>query len=343
MQALRSTFRQQIITLDLRLAAGRVVRRLGPTAAGRIYHRAKSTMCYWKIRSITPLNQYYLHGRNPKRRSISIEREVEVSEFIQFSLQQNPQRTCRDLCVLVLQRFTIVCTVSTMFRFMTKIGLSFKNTAVTQAHKYRADNVQRYIEYIHYIPFIDREQLYYLDESHFRPRDLQLRRCWSPVGVRQRVLNHGNLNQWGVSMTMITSILPNRHPLFWEIRRGTNTQEDFVVFILSAVRTGFIRPGATVIMDNASIHRSQFATDVMDFIHQELDISFVMLPAYSPELNPIEKVFSVMKQNIRRNQFDDVITAMNNAAQEITREQLINMYDHCIDLHFHDRFIDHIE
>ncbi len=49
-------------------------------------------------------------------------------------------------------------------------------------------------------------------------------------------------------------------------------------------------------MDNASVHKSDEIKDIAKA--QGLEIIF--LPAYSPDLNPIEKVWANFKRNLRK-------------------------------------------
>jgi len=56
-----------------------------------------------------------------------------------------------------------------------------------------------------------------------------------------------------------------------------------------------LRPGDIVIADNLSAHKSQKAYDAIKMKHAEM----IFLPAYSPELNPIEKMWSKVKQVLR--------------------------------------------
>jgi transposase len=52
-----------------------------------------------------------------------------------------------------------------------------------------------------------------------------------------------------------------------------------------------------IILDNASIHRSQELKDLCR--RHGVELSY--LPPYSPDMNPIEKTFSMLKSWIKRN------------------------------------------
>ena len=56
-----------------------------------------------------------------------------------------------------------------------------------------------------------------------------------------------------------------------------------------------LRPGDILVMDNLNAHKSEIALEVVQ--SRQAEIKF--LPAYSPDLNPIEKMWSKLKQILR--------------------------------------------
>jgi transposase len=56
-----------------------------------------------------------------------------------------------------------------------------------------------------------------------------------------------------------------------------------------------LRPGDVVVLDNLSSHKSARTRELIEAAGAEL----VFLPPYSPDLNPIEMVFSKIKQALR--------------------------------------------
>ena len=57
-----------------------------------------------------------------------------------------------------------------------------------------------------------------------------------------------------------------------------------------------LEPGTVLVMDNASIHRTEGTRELV----RRFDCYLAYLPPYSPDLNPIELSFSVLKAWIRR-------------------------------------------
>lgn len=75
------------------------------------------------------------------------------------------------------------------------------------------------------------------------------------------------------------------------------THEQFIAFLehlLTIYPTGFI----SIILDNGSIHQ---AKEVLEWLATHHRIQLVWLPTYSPHLNPVERIWKVMKKAIAAN------------------------------------------
>ena len=59
----------------------------------------------------------------------------------------------------------------------------------------------------------------------------------------------------------------------------------------------FPSPCSVLVMDNAQIHQNGRVAQIVE----SAGCLLLYLPAYSPDLNPIEKGFSVFKSSLRRN------------------------------------------
>ncbi|CAA2103577.1 hypothetical protein MBUL_02265 [Methylobacterium bullatum] len=57
-----------------------------------------------------------------------------------------------------------------------------------------------------------------------------------------------------------------------------------------------LQPGDVVILDNLAVHKSPKAAACL----KEKGAWFLFLPAYSPDLNPIEMAFSKLKSHLRK-------------------------------------------
>ncbi len=100
--------------------------------------------------------------------------------------------------------------------------------------------------------------------------------------------------------------------------------EAFVEQVLAAD----LRPGDVVIMDNLSSHKRQRVRELIE----DAGARLVFLPAYSPDLNPIELVFAKVKQLLRSmacRTRDALWEAMQAVLDQVTPSDAINCYKHC--------------
>ena len=57
-----------------------------------------------------------------------------------------------------------------------------------------------------------------------------------------------------------------------------------------------LKPGQTVIIDNASFHKSKKIIELIESVGCKV----IFLPPYSPDFNPIEHLWAAVKSKIRR-------------------------------------------
>jgi len=89
-----------------------------------------------------------------------------------------------------------------------------------------------------------------------------------------------------------------------------------------------LRPGDIVVMDNLSAHKSQQARDVIRMQQAEM----LFLPAYSPDFNPIEKMWSKIKQvvrGIKPRTEEELFAATATALDAITAHDAQGWFNSC--------------
>ena len=104
----------------------------------------------------------------------------------------------------------------------------------------------------------------------------------------------------------------------------TEVFEAYVRYVLVPI----LRAGDIVVMDNLSPHKSQ---GILALIAQA-GAEVLFLPAYSPDLNPIEKMWSKIKALLRsaeaRTQ-EALVGAIGSALESVTRQDAINWFASC--------------
>ena len=78
--------------------------------------------------------------------------------------------------------------------------------------------------------------------------------------------------------------------------------EKFKVW-LDELRARHFHDDICLVLDNLSVHRSHAAIDRID----ELGFEYVFTPAYCPDANPIESVFSIFKGRLKKKRIASII------------------------------------
>ena len=89
-----------------------------------------------------------------------------------------------------------------------------------------------------------------------------------------------------------------------------------------------LRPGQYLVMDNISFHKKEMVKTLVESVGARV----VFLPPYSPELSPIEKMWSKIKHFIKQKKprtEADFYNTLFSASTEINEEDLEAWYEDC--------------
>ena len=153
----------------------------------------------------------------------------------------------------------------------------------------RPDVVQAREEWKEFQGDVCWERLVFLDESSAKTNMIQY---YGRAPRGERCFDSAPCGHWNTT-TMLSSIRLDGNTECVVFRGALNRDlfESYVEHVLAPS----LRPGDIVIMDNLRAHQS---SEVIEFIHaRQAEVRF--LPSYSPDLNPIEKMWSKVKQLLR--------------------------------------------
>lgn len=108
----------------------------------------------------------------------------------------------------------------------------------------------------------------------------------------ERVFDHAPAGHW-CTTTMISSIRMDGSTACMTIQ-GPTTNEIFRIYV-ERVLVPTLRPGDVVVLDNLSSHKDPDTLALIRFAGAEVRF----LPPYSPDFNPIEKMWSKLKEWLR--------------------------------------------
>ena len=108
---------------------------------------------------------------------------------------------------------------------------------------------------------------------------------------------------------------------------GGTTAEAAEVFVQQGLRP-WLRPGDIVVMDNLNSHLDPKVLRALG----ALGVEVRPLPPYSPDFNPIEKLWSKVKQAVRRRRprtTEELNQAVADALRDITLSDIQGWFEHC--------------
>ena len=89
-----------------------------------------------------------------------------------------------------------------------------------------------------------------------------------------------------------------------------------------------LKPGDLVILDNCRVHKNQ---DTLDLI-TSAKAFYKFLPPYSPDLNPIENMWSKVKNILRKEEAKTdkkLMKTIKKALDSISQKDIVGWFGHC--------------
>ena len=141
------------------------------------------------------------------------------------------------------------------------------------------------------------DHILYIDESGINTHETA-QYGWSPRGQRCHALKSGG---HGTRISMISAVRSNTpfnfiQPLVFQGSCDWNVFVCWLEYLLKDLKQKDEQTQKyLLILDNASIHKGP----VIDDLAARYQTRIVYLPAYSPDLNPIERAWSILKSKVR--------------------------------------------
>ena len=168
---------------------------------------------------------------------------------------------------------------------------------------------------------IESERLVFVDEMGTNTSLTPLY-AWSRRGERAHCSAPRN---WGANVTLLSSMtLSGMGPCL--AVEGPTTKAVFETY-LEWVLAPSLGPGQVVVMDNLSSHKGPRVRQLLEARGCEL----LYLPAYSPDLNPIEEAFAKIKALLRKagaRTREALLEAMGEALDAVTASDVRGFFEH---------------
>lgn len=204
------------------------------------------------------------------------------------------------------------------------VGLISEKESLIAAEQDRPDVLERRRNFRIARRFVDPHSFVFLDESGARTN---MTRLYGRAPIGQRCIDRTPGGRWH-TMTMLRAI---RHDGVIQdatvLLDGPMDSAAFLAYRQQCLAPA-LRPGDIVVMDNLSSHKVIGVREAIELAGADL----WYLPPYSPDLNPIEKLWSKVKAWLRRigaRTFGTLATAMGDALNADNGYECQNCFMSC--------------
>jgi len=255
--------------------------------------------------------------------------------FVSAPEKKRQNRACSDDETIIREEITRKCSITqrelskhlsvggrtvsqpTVCRRLKCAGYSWKKLTRVPESRNQAACIESRKEYADIVSEFPDEMFVFLDETGFNLHTCPSR-GYSLVGTEARQIVPSSKGR-NVSLLCAISVYG---VLSFELIAGPYDSVKFCEFIQKKLVPALKNDGLEhvfVIMDNCRVHK----TDAVENLFDKHEIAHLFLPPYSPQLNPIEETFSVVKNMYKRlenrpNNVSEIIAAVEKLLEEST-------------------------
>jgi transposase len=195
---------------------------------------------------------------------------------------------------------------SAISKALSKMGITHKKKTC----HYEEQNKQDVDVFKQKLSQVTKDQCVYLDECGIKPDQIR-ESGWAARGEPVLGTRIGK-RQPKTNLIAVLHKKTLQAPFIYE---GSMNADLFNLY-LKRYLLPVLKPGQIVIMDNASFHKSELTKTLIEQKYSKI----VFLPPYSPDLNPIEHSWALLKRYIRRfySEFDSLALVLDFIFQYIS-------------------------
>ena len=184
----------------------------------------------------------------------------------------------------------------------------------------RPDVQARRVDWTRAARQVDHRRFMFLDESGAKTN---MTRLYGRARRGMRVRDSVPTGRWETT-TMIATVGHNglQAPFVFSGALDGDIFEAYVEHVLAPT----LQPGDILVMDNLSTHKNKSARQMI----METGAKIWDLPPYSPDLNPIEKMWSKIKAYLRKSKArnpEALTQAIGKALEEVTAEDIQGWFE----------------
>jgi transposase len=249
-------------------------------------------------------------------RKLSI--QGEVAEALRAAVRDDPDATLAEL----RQATGFKGCVMTVWRAIERLKITRKKKSLRAREQLDPEVIAQRREWGERAAGIDPDRFVFLDESNAKTT---MTRAYGRAPRGERVVDHVPAGRYH-STTMMGAVRRDGTVAAMVYQGGTDVAA-MEAFAGGDLR-GMVRPGDIVVMDNLSSHEDAGVVAAIE----RAGASVWHLPPYSPDFNPIEPMWSKVKEILRSlaaRTAEALLDAIGVALRAVTATDAENWFAHC--------------
>jgi transposase len=229
-------------------------------------------------------------------------------------LRQQPWLYLPEMARFLKEEWEIEVHRSTIGRALKKAGISRKKG---QRIGPRSEELR--VAWQAFASQVKAEQLVFIDESQFKLQTMWRSMAYAPIGDPARY--RGDMTR-GDSISVLPAYTTAGYLPCTGIKKGYYNKEDIIDWLINRLLplcNEYPGERSIIVLDNVSIHIDPRIIEAI----QAKGCLVKYLPPYSPDYNPIELTFSVLKAWMRRH-FEDFRHVFSNDFEGFLRHAIEN-------------------
>jgi transposase len=265
------------------------------------------------------LTEYTKEGKlKPENGGSYSKLNEEQSALLESHLERHTYTKVSDICLFVVARFSVCYSIPGMTKWLKHHRFSYKHPKEVPAKadlEKQAVFIESYRSLLGDAPA--EEPILFMDASH--PTMATKVTCgWIRKGVNKPIAQTASRTRVNVmgAIELSSMKVVNAHPEY--------VNAETTVMFLSELKTAYpLAPTLHVILDQSGYHKSKLVREYA----QDQGIELHYLPPYSPNLNPIERLWKVMNEVVRNNRFFSSAREFREAIEGFFETTLPSMTD----------------
>ncbi|HDV8626353.1 IS630-like element ISEc40 family transposase [Escherichia coli] len=220
---------------------------------------------------------------------------AEQTAFLISQLSDNLFHHTRDVIAFVTRTWNIIFSIPGMNKWLHRNGFTYKKP-LGVPHKLSEEKQRQFIEYYKELKTtVGDEPILFIDGVH-PTQATKISYGWIRKGQKKAVKTTGSRTRLNIMGALNLKALTS--PLICEYK---TINEYNVSLFFNEIRKVYpdYNQKIHVILDGAGYHRSQLVKDWAEVVNIRLHY----LPPYSPNLNPIERMWKLMNEHARNNRY----------------------------------------